>query len=229
MITIITVEKAETVIQRETLDIEAVLSNNRRYYAFRRVQDVCFSLFTLMVLSLPMLIVALVIWLDDPNGSPIFTQVRVGQNGKEFRLYKFRSMYQNAEKQFESLLDKNEMDGPVFKIKKDPRITRVGRFIRRTSIDELPQFVNVLKGDMSIVGPRPALPREVVQYDDYQRQRLLVKPGLTCFWQIQPNRNDMHFDEWVALDVKYIKQRSFMTDWSIIFKTVGAVIYAQGE
>ena len=129
----------------------------------------------------------------------------------------------------ESLLDENEMDGPVFKIKKDPRITRVGRFIRRSSIDELPQFVNVLKGDMSIVGPRPALPREVVQYDDYQRQRLLVRPGLTCFWQIQPNRNDMHFDEWVALDLKYIKQRSFLTDWSIIFKTVGAVFHAQGE
>lgn len=229
MITIITVEKAETVAQREMLDKEAVLLNNRRYYVTRRIQDVCFSLFTLLILFLPMLMIALVIWLDDPKGSPIFTQIRVGQNGKNFRLYKFRSMHHNAENKLESLLDENEMDGPVFKIKKDPRITRVGRFIRRSSIDELPQFVNVLKGDMSIVGPRPALPREVVQYDDYQRQRLLVRPGLTCFWQIQPNRNDMHFDEWVALDLKYIKQRSFLTDWSIIFKTVGAVFHAQGE
>lgn len=229
MITIITVEKAETVAQREMLDKEAVLLNNRRCYAIHRMQDVCFSLFTLLILFLPMLMIALVIWLDDPKGSPIFTQIRVGQNGKNFRLYKFRSMHHNAEKQLESLLDENEMDGPVFKIKKDPRITRVGRFIRRTSIDELPQFVNVLKGDMSIVGPRPALPREVVQYDDYQRQRLLVRPGLTCFWQIQPNRNEMHFDEWVALDLKYIKQRSFLTDWRIIFKTVGAVFHAQGE
>ena len=229
MITIITVDKAETVTRREMLDKETVLLNNRRHYAIRRIQDVCFSLFTLLILFLPMLIVALVIWLDDPKGSPIFTQIRIGQNGEEFRLYKFRSMYQNAEKQLESLLDENEMDGPVFKIKKDPRITRVGSFIRRTSIDELPQLVNVLRGDMSIVGPRPALPREVVQYDDYQRQRLLVRPGLTCFWQIQPNRNDMHFDEWVALDLKYIKQPSFLTDWWIIFKTVGAVFRAQGE
>ena len=121
------------------------------------------------------------------------------------------------------------MDGPVFKIREDPRITRVGRFIRRTSIDELPQLLNILKGDMSIVGPRPALPHEVEQYDAYQRQRLYVTPGLTCFWQIQPHRNELSFDEWMELDLKYVRERSFLTDWKIIFKTVGVVFGMQGE
>lgn len=142
---------------------------------------------------------------------------------------KFRSMIPNAEERLEELLDQNEMDGPVFKIKDDPRITRVGRFLRKTSIDELPQLLNILKGDMSIVGPRPALPREVEQYSDYERQRLYVTPGLTCFWQIQPNRNDLSFAEWMELDLKYVQERSFTTDWKIIFKTVGAVLGMNGE
>ena len=138
-------------------------------------------------------------------------------------------MIPNAEARLTELLDKNEMDGPVFKIKDDPRITRVGRFLRKTSIDELPQLLNILKGDMSIVGPRPALPREVEQYSDYERQRLYVTPGLTCFWQIQPNRNDLSFAEWMALDLKYVRERSFATDWKIILKTVGAVLGMNGE
>ena len=142
---------------------------------------------------------------------------------------KFRSMIPNAEERLEELLDQNEMDGPVFKIKEDPRITRVGRFLRKTSLDELPQLFNVLKGDMSIVGPRPALPREVEQYSDYEKQRLYVTPGLTCFWQIQPNRNDLSFAEWMELDLKYVQERSFATDWKIIFKTVGAVLGMNGE
>ena len=118
---------------------------------------------------------------------------------------------------------------PVFKIAKDPRITRVGRFIRKTSIDELPQLWNVLRGEMSIVGPRPGLPREVVEYDEYARQRLLITPGLTCYWQIQPNRNKLTFEEWVDLDVQYIQDRSFCTDWKIIFATFGAVFGMNGE
>ena len=138
-------------------------------------------------------------------------------------------MIPNAEEKLPELLHSNEMEGPVFKMKDDPRITRFGRFLRRTSIDELPQLVNVLKGEMSIVGPRPGLPREVEQYDAYQRQRLLVTPGLTCYWQVRPNRNNLTFDEWVDLDVKYIHERSFWTDWKIIFMTFGAVLGMNGE
>ena len=123
----------------------------------------------------------------------------------------------------------NEMDGPVFKIKNDPRITRVGRFIRKTSIDELPQLINILRGDMSIVGPRPPLPRETEQYDDYARQRLSITPGLTCYWQIQHMRNSLSFAQWVALDLKYIEERSFLTDWKIILSTFKAVLNMEGE
>lgn len=166
----------------------------------------------LIVLAVPMAIVALMIWIDSPGASPIFCQNRVGRDGKEFKLYKFRSMVPNAEAKLKEVLDQNEMDGPVFKIKKDPRITWMGRFIRKTSIDELPQLVNILKGDMSVVGPRPALPREVAKYIEYERQRLYVTPGLTCYWQVQTNRNDLTFDEWVELDLKYIQERSFWLD-----------------
>lgn len=141
---------------------------------------------------------------------------------------KFRTMIPNAESRLSELLAQNEMDGPVFKIKNDPRITRVGRILRKTSIDELPQLINILKGDMSIVGPRPALPREVEQYGDYERQRLYITPGLTCFWQIQPNRNDLSFSEWMELDIKYVRERSFITDWKIIFRTIGAVLGMNG-
>jgi lipopolysaccharide/colanic/teichoic acid biosynthesis glycosyltransferase len=121
------------------------------------------------------------------------------------------------------------MDGPVFKIKNDPRITRIGRFLRKTSIDELPQLWNVLKGDMSLVGPRPPIPREVRQYDEYQYQRLLVTPGITCYWQVQPKRNSLSFDEWLELDIKYINEMSFKTDVKILFKTIGAVCGLEGE
>ena len=211
------------------LDRESVLHNARRYWALRRVQDVVLSLTALAVLWPFMLIVALVIVLDSPGAGPIFAQTRVGRDGKTFTFYKFRSMCPNAEEKLDQLLHQNEMEGPVFKMKDDPRITRVGKFIRKTSIDELPQLWNVLKGEMSIVGPRPGIPREVEQYDDYARQRLLVTPGLTCFWQIQPHRNELSFDEWVALDVKYIEQRSFRTDWRIIFATFGAVLGMNGQ
>ena len=121
------------------------------------------------------------------------------------------------------------MDGPVFKIREDPRITRVGRFIRRTCIDELPQLINVLAGDMSIVGPRPALPREVAQYTAYERQRLYVQPGLTCYWQIQPDRNALSFAEWMELDIRYVRERGFATDWRIMLRTVRAVLQMNGE
>ena len=214
---------------RALLDREEVLHTRRRYWRVRRTQDILLSLIGLLTLWPLMLIVALVIVIDDPGASPIFVQTRVGRDGKEFQFYKFRSMYANAEERLPELLKLNEMDGPAFKMRNDPRITRVGRFIRMTSIDELPQLWNVLRGDMSIVGPRPCLPREVAQYDDYARQRLLVQPGLTCFWQIQPYRNRLSFDEWVELDVQYINERSFLTDWKIILATFGAVLGMNGE
>ena len=164
-----------------------------------------------------------------PSAGPIFSQERVGRNGKLFRLYKFRSMCPNAEAKLDELLEQNEMDGPVFKIKDDPRITRVGKFIRKTSLDELPQLWNILKGDMSIVGPRPALPREVEQYGEYEKQRLYVTPGLSCYWQVAPHRNDLTFEEWMDLDVKYVKERGFWVDWKIIFKTFKVCLLGHGE
>lgn len=211
------------------LDRDAVLRRDSRYWKLRRFQDVTLSLLALLVLWPAMLVVALIIVIDSPGAGPIFSQTRIGRDGKPFTFYKFRSMRPNAEQELEALLPDNEMDGPVFKIKDDPRITRFGRFIRRSSIDELPQLWNVLRGDMSLVGPRPGIQREVEQYDDYAAQRLIITPGLTCYWQIQPNRNDLSFEEWVELDVRYIKERSFTTDWKIIWKTFGAVLGMNGE
>lgn len=211
------------------IDRKKLLKQDRSYWYVRRAQDIVLSLLALIVLCIPMLIVAIVIWIDNPGASPFFIQKRVGRNGKMFDFIKFRSMVPNAESKLNELLDKNEMDGPVFKIKDDPRITRIGKFIRKTSIDELPQLFNVLMGDMSIVGPRPAIPREVEQYSDYEKQRLYVTPGLTCYWQIQPRRNGMSFEEWLELDLKYIQDRSFWVDWKIILKTFGAVLGMNGE
>ena len=221
--------KANTQQRKPILNRQEVLENNKRYWFVRRLQDIILSLLGLLILWPIMLIVAIVIVIDSPGAGPIFTQIRAGRDGKPVKFYKFRTMRPNAEEELEELLPMNEMQGPVFKIKKDPRITRVGRFLRKASIDELPQLWNVLKGDMSIVGPRPGLPREVEQYDDYARQRLLIQPGLTCLWQIQDSRNDLTFDEWVELDIQYIQQRSFCTDWKIIFKTFGAVLGMNGE
>ncbi len=208
---------------------EANSSSLRTYLILKRAQDIFFSLLALIVLCIPMLIVALIIYIDSPGASPFFAQSRVGKDGKIFRFWKFRSMIPNAESKLDDLMHKNEMDGPVFKIKDDPRITRVGKFIRKTSIDELPQLWNILKGDMSIVGPRPALPREVEQYGEYEKQRLYITPGLTCYWQTQKNRNDISFEQWLELDIKYIKERSFLVDWKIIFATFGIVLRGNGE
>lgn len=215
--------------KRIYIDRKEQLHRKRRYWILRRVQDILLSGIGLIILSPIMLLIALAICIDDPHGSPIFTQIRCGRDGKLFKFYKFRSMCVDAEDKLVELLGSNEMDGPAFKIKDDPRITKIGRIIRKTSLDELPQLCNVFKGDMSIVGPRPALPREVELYDDYQLQRMYVQPGLTCYWQIQPRRNEISFEDWVALDIKYIQERSFWIDWKIIFMTVGAVIRGEGE
>ena len=212
-----------------SIDREKTLRSHRRYWVLRRAQDIVFSLLALILLAPMALLISLAIVLDSPGDGAIFRQRRVGRDGKLFWLYKFRTMCPDAEEQLNELLSQNQMDGPVFKIKGDPRITRVGRFLRKTSLDELPQLLNVLRGDMSIVGPRPALPREVELYSDYQRQRLYVTPGLSCYWQIAPHRNEMSFDEWVALDMKYIQERSFWVDWKIIFLTVRAMLMKYGE
>lgn len=219
-------EKENKLVQ---LDRKEQLRTKKRYWFFRRGQDIIFSALGLALLWPVMAVVALVIYIDDPKGSPIFCQMRCGRDGKLFKMYKFRSMYTDAEERLSELLQDNEMDGPAFKIKDDPRITRIGRVIRKTSLDELPQLWNVLKGDMSIVGPRPALPREVELYTEEQKQRMYVTPGLTCYWQIQPRRNEISFDEWMALDLKYIQERSFWVDWKIICNTVVAVIHKEGE
>ena len=212
-----------------SIDREKTLRSHRRYWVLRRAQDIVFSLLALILLAPLALLISLAIVLDSPGDGAIFRQRRVGRDGKLFWLYKFRTMCPDAEEQLNELLSQNQMDGPVFKIKGDPRITRVGRFLRKTSLDELPQLLNVLQGDMSIVGPRPALPREVELYSDYQRQRLYVTPGLSCYWQIAPHRNEMSFDEWVALDMKYIQERSFWVDWKIIFKTFKVCLLGRGE
>lgn len=214
--------------QSESAEPEITIYENPVYLAVKRCFDIVFSLLCIIVFTIPILFVMLLIVIDSPGASPIYTQYRVGKNGRVFKFYKLRSMVPEADQMLDSLLDQNEMEGPAFKISNDPRITRVGRVIRKTCIDELPQFWNILKGDMSFVGPRPPLPREVEQYNDFQRNRLSVVPGLTCYWQIQPNRNSLTFDKWLELDLKYIEERNVKTDLMIIFKTVGAVLKMEG-
>jgi len=214
--------------QSESAEPEITIYEKPVYLAVKRCFDIVFSLLCIIVFTIPILFVMLLIVIDSPGASPIYTQYRVGKNGRVFKFYKLCSMVPEADQMLDSLLDQNEMEGPAFKISNDPRITRVGRVIRKTCIDELPQLWNILKGDMSFVGPRPPLPREVEQYNDFQRNRLSVVPGLTCYWQIQPNRNSLTFDKWLELDLKYIEERNVKTDLMIIFKTVGAVLKMEG-
>lgn len=196
------------------------------FFALKRIFDIVASLMGLIILSPVFLIVTIAILIED--GSPvIFVQERNGIDGKVFRMYKFRTMCQDADKMHESLLTKNELDGPAFKMKNDPRITRIGKFLRKTSIDELPQLLNILKGEMSIVGPRPLPTYETAQCNDYQKQRMMIKPGLTCYWQCS-GRNDIPFDQWIEMDLQYIKEASVLVDIKIILKTVGSVISGKG-
>ena len=193
------------------------------YLFLKRFIDVVGSLLGILILSPIFLIVAIAIKVEDPKGSIFFGQDRNGKYPKIFKMYKFRSMVHNAEELLENLKEQNEMTGPVFKMKNDPRITKIGRFIRKTSIDELPQLFNILKGDMSFVGPRPPIPREVEEYDEYQLQRLAVKPGLTCYWQVS-GRNNIDFDEWIELDLKYIRERNIFIDIKLILMTIPALL-----
>ena len=199
------------------------------YLRSKYLFDRAFSIAALLLLSPLILVIMICIIIDDPHGSPVFTQIRVGEKGRKFKMYKFRTMRAGAEKDLKKLMAKNEMDGPPFKIKNDPRITGTGRFLRKSGLDELLQFINVLKGEMSVVGPRPPLPKEAAMYNDHQKKRLSVRPGITCYWQVTPDRNSMSFDKWVELDLKYIKDRSPVTDIGIMLATAGAMIRLQGE
>lgn len=187
-------------------------------YSFpKRLMDVILSLIGLIILS-PIFLLTFIAIKFESKGNAIFVQDRVGYKGKLFKMYKFRSMVVDAEELKDKLLEQNEMSGPMFKMKEDPRVTKVGKFIRKTSIDELPQLVNVLKGDMSLVGPRPSLPREVSEFEPWMLERLSVKPGITCIWQVS-GRNDIEFEDWMKLDIKYVREKSIRLDLRLIFKT----------
>lgn len=208
----------ETVKKNGLLAAEEV--NQKWLYLFmKRLMDIVGALCGLILLSPIFLIVALLIKLEDPKGPIFFKQNRVGKNEKEFGMYKFRSMVTDAEEKLKELLQHNEVSGAMFKMKDDPRVTKIGKFIRKTSIDELPQLLNVLKGEMSLVGPRPPLPREVKEYTSYDKQRLLVTPGCTGLWQVT-ERNSVGFKEMVELDLTYIQHRSLWFDVKLMFKTV---------
>lgn len=189
------------------------------YAMSKRLLDVLASTIGLILLAPLFVALAIIIKLEDPKGPVFFSQVRVGKDEKPFRMYKFRSMVSNAEELLTGLLDKNEISGAMFKMKEDPRITRVGKFIRKTSIDELPQLFNVLKGNMSLVGPRPPLPREVAEYTEYDKLRLTVVPGCTGLWQIS-GRNELSFQQMVELDLQYIERKGILYDIYILLKTV---------
>ena len=195
------------------------VKNKEGYLLAKRIIDIIGASIGLFIFSPIIVLIVILIKIEDPQGPVIFKQIRYGEYPKKFEMYKFRSMYIDAEKQIDNIIHLNEQEGPIFKIRHDPRITNIGRFLRRTSLDEIPQLINILKGEMSLVGPRPALPREVKHYNHYQMKRLLVKPGLTCIWQIS-GRNSIGFNEWVDLDINYIENRSLLLDMKIIIKTI---------
>lgn len=197
---------------------EQNIGEKKRYLFIKRFLDIILSFFGLILLLPIFLAVSICIKLEARKDPVFFSQTRVGKNGKEFTMYKFRSMVTDAESLLENLLDKNETTGAMFKISNDPRVTKIGRFIRKTSIDELPQLLNVLKGDMSLVGPRPPLLREVAEYTDYHKRRLVVKPGCTGLWQVS-GRSNIGFEEMVVLDLEYINKRNTLFDIKIILRT----------
>lgn len=202
----------------ELENIEENKENLKFYEICKRGIDIIGAGSGLILLSPVIAIVACAVKFTS-KGPIFFSQKRVGKNGQLFDMYKFRSMVVNAEELKEKLANQNEMSGPMFKMKDDPRVTKVGKFIRKTSLDELPQLWNVLKGDMSLVGPRPSLPKEVKQFEKWMYKRLTVKPGLTCYWQVS-GRNNIDFEDWMKLDISYVEDRNFWIDIKLIFKTV---------
>lgn len=217
-----------TETQEIWLDREEVLRKAARYWRVKRFWDIIISA-TLLLITSPIMLVLMILIVCESPGSPIFAQKRCGRDGKLFSMLKLRSMYKDAEERKLKMAAENEMDGPAFKMKDDPRVTKIGHFMRKTSLDELPQLWNVLCGDMALVGPRPPLLKEVEEYTPYQRQRLLVTPGLTCYWQVQSDRYEMSFEDWINLDLKYIKERSIFTDFKILLLTVRAVLVGSGQ
>jgi exopolysaccharide biosynthesis polyprenyl glycosylphosphotransferase len=207
----------------EEKSVNQNISNSKPYLLSKRVMDILGAIVGITLLSFIFLIVAIFIKIEDPKGPVFFSQKRVGLNGKEFKMFKFRSMVMDAEEKLKDLLEHNEVSGAMFKMKEDPRVTKIGKFIRKTSIDELPQLFNVLKGEMSLVGPRPPLPREVKEYTEYDKQRLLVTPGCTGLWQVS-GRSNIGFKEMVQLDLEYIQKRTFLYDVKIILKTVKVLL-----
>ncbi len=206
--------------------LEVYQGKSLAYKFSKRMLDILLSGIALVGLSPVFLITAAAIKMED-GGPAFFVQPRAGRNGKSFKMYKFRSMYVNADARLAELLKENEQTGHAFKIKNDPRITKVGKFIRKVSIDELPQLINIIKGDMSIVGPRPILPFQMDECSEYERQRLLVRPGLTCYWQIG-GRANISWEEWVEMDLDYIEDMGIWTDIKMIIKTVPAVFSGDG-
>lgn len=213
--------------EAQTIFLDVLSVRPKRLYSFfKRLFDIVSSLAVLIILSPVMIGIAIAVYAEDHH-SPFFAQTRLTKGGRKFKMYKFRTMCVDAEEKLEELKALNEVDGPAFKMENDPRITRIGKFLRTTSLDELPQLLNILGGSMSVVGPRPPLPSEVDEYTAYQVQRLCVKGGLTCYWQCS-GRSNVGFDEWMDMDIQYIKDRSTWTDIKIIFKTVKAVLKRDG-
>ena len=206
-------------LNEEIMKDNKLLRNKKSkvYEVTKRLMDIVGAILGLIFL-MPLYVIVAILIKKDSKGPVIFSQERVGYDGKRFKMYKFRSMVINAEELKEKLKKQNERKGPMFKIKEDPRVTKIGKFIRKTSIDELPELINILKGEMSIVGPRPSLPKEIIQFDDWMMERLDVRPGLTCYWQVE-GRDDIGFQEWMKLDVKYVKERSLLLDIKLIIKT----------
>jgi lipopolysaccharide/colanic/teichoic acid biosynthesis glycosyltransferase len=205
-------------------DIRAEGNHSAEYQIVKRALDIAGSLVLLVLLS-PILLTVLAVLAITTRGKPLFAQERVGHCGRRFRMYKFRTMRLDADK-LQHLVE-NEKDGPIFKCRFDPRITRLGRWLRKTSIDELPQLVSVLLGDMSLVGPRPPVPKEVAQYKAWQRRRLAVKPGLTCLWQVS-GRSDVGFEDWVRMDIWYLRNQSLWTDLKLLVRTPLKVVMCKG-
>jgi exopolysaccharide biosynthesis polyprenyl glycosylphosphotransferase len=200
---------------------------NRLSYTFKTILEVLMASAALLILSPFLAMVALLIRATS-RGPVIFKQLRVGIRGRKFYIYKFRTMVTNAEKLKAALMEFNESDGPAFKIKNDPRITRIGRFLRKTGLDEIPQLINVIRGEMSLIGPRPMLPNEVTAQEEWHLKRMSVKPGISCSWQVQPFRNNVTFEQWMRLDRDYVENWSILTDIKLIFRTIKSMFAARG-
>jgi len=215
-------------IEIQERSLAEIIRHKQRYFLLKRFLDVVLSLFGFIFLLPLFFLLALLIKIESPKGSPFFGQIRVGKGGREFRMFKFRSMHVDAEKRLDELLALNEVEGAMFKLKKDPRVTKLGGFMRKLSLDELPQLLNVLFGDMSLIGPRPPLPREVEMYTEYDKQRFLVKSGCTGLWQVS-GRNHLSFAEMVELDLEYIRTMSLKKDIKIFFQTFRVIVEADAH